>query len=137
MACVCPQVGDWVKLHVGGGIEGTIKEVSLRHTTVTGFDHHVYHVKNRDISNAVVENVFDSLKNRVDCSFVISAGYDPGRVQQFLNTFRKEVLHIITRKGSLYVWHPLKLLDIEVCAYKRNSSSWDLGTLQGVGAFRR
>ena len=88
MKRLLPQVGDWVKvLHV----EGLVKSVTLRHTTIVGFDHNVYTVNNSDIHDAVVMNVSNATETRVYCSFYISPSHDPGRVEEFYKAFREQV----------------------------------------------
>lgn len=58
---------------------------------VRGLNEHLYFVKNREISTAVVENITSRWTSRIDVNFFLSATSDPGKVQHFLNVVRKQV----------------------------------------------
>jgi len=62
---------------------------------------HLYFVKNREISTAVVENVTSRWTSRIDVNFFLSATSDPGKVQHFLNVARMQVCTWLSLKLPL------------------------------------
>jgi small-conductance mechanosensitive channel len=83
--------GDWVIIHGSKRIEGVVEEVSLRVTRVRSFDGHTMYVKNRDISAAVVENVFDRTTSKVSMELLVSPTADPAKVYLAISALQKQI----------------------------------------------
>lgn len=56
-----------------------------------GFDGHTLFVKNRDISAAVVENVFDRSTSKVAVEVLVSPTADPAKVHLAITSLQKQI----------------------------------------------
>lgn len=75
------EVGHYVSL---GGVEGTVTEVGLVHTTLTTPDNKIIYVPNSEAASSKIVNYTKEGKRRVDLTFTASYDSHPDTVKQAL-----------------------------------------------------
>ena len=100
------QVGDYVSL---GGVEGTVTEVGLVHTTLTTVDNKVIFVPNSEAASSKIVNYTKEGKRRVDLTFTASYDSDAENVKAAL-----------TEAASLPCLLPDEDVFIKVSAYRES-----------------
>ena len=100
------QAGDYVSL---GGVEGTVTEVGLVHTTLSTVDNKIIFVPNSEAASSKIVNYTKAGKRRVDLTFTASYDSPVEKVKQAL-----------TEAATLPCLLPGEDLFVKVRAYKES-----------------
>jgi MscS family membrane protein len=96
------QIGDYI---IGGGVEGTVKEVGFRTTRIQTIDTSIISVPNGTIANLAITNKGVRVYRLVSSTLTVTYDTPPDLIEKFIEGLKKLILsHPLTRKEDFYVY---------------------------------
>lgn len=95
------QIGDYI---VGGGVEGTVKEVGFRTTRIQTMDTSIIAVPNGTIANVAITNLGVRVYRVLNTTLTITYDTPPDVIEKFIKGLKEMILqHPLTKKEDYYV----------------------------------
>ncbi|MFT5168123.1 MAG: MscS family membrane protein [Saprospiraceae bacterium] len=95
------QIGDYI---IGGGVEGTVKEVGFRTTRIQTLDTSIVSVPNGTIANLAITNLGVRVFRLISTTLTVTYDTSPDLIEKFIEGLKKLILsHPLTRKEGYYV----------------------------------
>lgn len=95
------QIGDYI---IGGGVEGTVKEVGFRTTRIQTSDTSIISVPNGTIANVAITNKGVRVYRLLATTLTLTYNTSPDLIEKFIEGLRRMILeHPMTKKEDYYV----------------------------------